>query len=121
MTANRKSQAFEAESQVEIPDVEALLAYVARRGAARGFPVIAGTSYFYEVQAGWESRVLREDSRILKVYTTFELEDAFASRSGDTILVPIGAAITKTVAQRVCRRHGEGKTVFYEVFDNGQG
>lgn len=96
-----------------------LLAHIARRRAASRYPVQAGGSYFYELESGWELDVLRDAAEVTKVHTIFQLEDAFVDINARIILIPAGATVTKTVAIRVCQRHGQGKTIFYEVNNHG--
>lgn len=91
-----------------------LLPIVARKKAANNLPVNAGGSFFYELGKGWETDILRKDNDVCTVTNVFELEDAFTDQRIKTILIPHNASITKTIALRVCRRHGQGKTVFYE-------
>lgn len=95
-----------------------LLPVVARKKAADVLPVNAGSSFFYEVVRGWETKILKQDEKIYKVRDTMQLEEAFIDTKVRTILIPFDASITKTVALRVCRRHGQGKTIFYEVEEN---
>ena len=100
--------------------VDNLLPGIARQQAARTFPTRAGFSFFYELDGGWETRILMEDAEVRKVYTSRELEDAFVDTHVKIIFIPAASAVTRTVALRVCRRHGAGKTVFYEGKDNEQ-
>jgi|GEM_PF-838071 len=93
---------------------EKLLPAIARQQAARTFPTRAGFSFFYELDGGWETRILTEDAEVCKVHTSRELEDAFVDANVKIIFIPRTSAVTRTVALRVCRRHGAGKTVFYE-------
>lgn len=97
---------------------EGLLPVIARKKIAAGIPVYAGSSFFYEVGRGWESEVLRTDSSVTQARDTLALEEAFMNPAVKAILIPEGSAISKTVALRICRRHGLGKTVFYEVNDH---
>lgn len=78
-------------------------------------PERAGASFFFEVKSGWEIRTLADDESVRKVYTTLGLEDAFHDQTVRTILIPRDSSVTKTAAMRVCGRHGQGKTVFFEV------
>ena len=95
-----------------------LLPDVARERAARSFPTRAGFSFFYELDGGWETRILMEDTEVRKVRTAMELEEAFMDVRVKIIFIPKSSAVTRTVALRVCRRHGDGKTVFYEGKDH---
>jgi hypothetical protein len=95
-----------------------LLPEVAHERAVRNFPTRAGFSFFYELSGGWETRILMEDSEVRKVSTSLALEEAFADPRVKIIFIPRSSAVTRTVALRVCRRHGAGKTVFYEGKDN---
>lgn len=95
-----------------------LLPEVAHERAVRNFPTRAGFSFFYELDGGWETRILMEDSEVRKVNTSMALEDAFTDPSVKIIFIPKSSAVTRTVALRVCRRHGAGKTVFYEGKDH---
>lgn len=97
---------------------DALLSDIARQRAAHAFPTRAGFSFFYELDGGWETRILAEDADVRKVRTTLELEDAFTDARVKIIFIPKMSAVTRTVALRVCRRHGAGKTVFYEGKDD---
>lgn len=92
-----------------------LLPIIARKRAACNFPIQAGGSYFYDVPSGWQTDALRVDREVRVVRNSFELEDAFVDPATHMVLIPQDASITKTVALRVCRRHGQGKTIFYEV------
>ncbi len=78
-------------------------------------PQRAGASFFFEVKSGWELRALTDDENVRKVYTTSGLEDAFHDQTVRTILIPRDSSITKTAAMRVCGRHEQAKTVFFEV------
>ncbi len=78
-------------------------------------PERAGASFFFEVKGGWEVRALVDDENVRKVYTTSGLEDAFHDQTVRTVLIPRDSSVTKTAAMRVCGRHGQGKTVFFEV------
>ncbi len=78
-------------------------------------PQRVGASFFFEVRNGWEVRALVDDLNVRKVYTASGLEDAFHDQTVRTILIPQDAAVNRTVAMRVCARHGQGKTVFLEV------
>lgn len=80
-----------------------------------GEPQSAGASFFFEVKGGWEVQALVDDVGVRKVYTVSGLEDAFHDQTVRTILVPCDANIHKNVAMRVCKRHGRGKTVFFET------
>ncbi len=91
-----------------------LLPVIARKKAACNLPKNAGSSFFYEIEKGWEADVLRQDEDVCVAKNTLELEDAFLDQKVKTILIPYDASITQTVALRVCRRHGLGKTIFYE-------
>lgn len=94
-----------------------LLPGIARKKAATGFPDLAGLSYLYEVRSGWEGDALRLDPDIQKATTTQALEAAFADPSVKAVLIPADGSITRQVALKICRRHGHGKTIFYEVHD----
>ncbi|HEY8191163.1 MAG TPA: hypothetical protein VIG74_01970 [Alphaproteobacteria bacterium] len=117
-----EKRAFENISDGLSPEDEAtarrLLPEVARERAVRNFPTRAGFSFFYELDGGWETRILMEDSEVRKVSTSTALEEAFTDESVKIIFIPKSSAVTRTVALRVCRRHGAGKTVFYEGKDN---
>ena len=89
--------------------------YVARAKVSDTVPYKAGESYLYEITAGWESDLLRRDTDTLTVRNGFELEQAFFAPRIKTIYVPQDASITRNIIRRVCSRHGQGKTVFYEV------
>ena len=89
--------------------------YAARAKIADTIPYRAGESYLYEITAGWESDLLRRDSETLTVKNGFELEQAFFAPDIKAIYIPKDASITRNVIRRVCSRHGQGKTVFYEV------
>ena len=96
-----------------------LLPIIARRKMARNIPVNAGASFFYEVDAGWETSLHRNDNDISTVTNIRELEAAFIDPIVKTILIPAGSAVSRAFVLRVCRRHGRGKTVFYESVNNG--
>lgn len=96
----------------------ALLPYAARQRAARTFPTRAGFSFFYELGGGWETRILQDDPEVCKARTARDLEEAFMDEKIKIIFIPKVSAVTKSVALRVCRRHGAGKTVFYEGKDD---
>ena len=91
-----------------------LLALIARRRATAGPAHHEGGSMLYETGPGWEAAIVARDPAVRRVMTSFALEEAFEDTSVATIFIPRGAAITLTVARRVCSRHGLGKTVFYE-------
>jgi hypothetical protein len=91
-----------------------LLALIARRRATAGPARHEGGSMLYETGPGWEAAIIARDPAVRRVTTSFALEEAFADPAAATIFIPRGAAITLTVARRVCSRHGLGKTVFYE-------
>lgn len=92
-----------------------LLPAIARKKAACSFPIQAGGSYFYDVPSGWQTDALLCDRDVRAVRNMLALEDAFLDPETHMIFIPGDASITKTVALRVCRRHGQGKTIFYEV------
>jgi len=94
---------------------------LARRSAAASIPERAGSSFFYELDQGWETRILLQDSEVHKVYTVLALEEAFLDERAKVIFIPRASSVTRIVALRVCRRHGAGKTVFYEVKGNEEG
>ena len=94
-----------------------LLPILARRKATQKYYSQASASYFYELGSGWETKILEQDNEILKVYTSREMEQAFQDPKTKTILIPKDAAITKTVALRICSRNGLSKTIFYEAAD----
>lgn len=110
--------AIDTAAEDEKSGAEALLPHVARQRAARTFPTRAGFSFFYELGGGWETRILQDDPEVCKARTARDLEDAFTDGRVKIIFIPKTAAVTKNVALRVCRRHGAGKTVFYEGKDN---
>ena len=116
MTTERKAAIDSPGTSFLLQDI---LAQIARRRAASRYPVQAGGSYFYEMESGWELDVLRDAAEVTKVHTIFQLEDAFADQNARIILIPSGAAVTRAVAIRVCQRHGQGKTIFYEVPGHG--
>ena len=92
-----------------------LLRLMERHREAVVEPQRVGASFFFEVRNGWEVRALVDDLNVRKVYTASGLEDAFHDQTVRTILVPQDATITRTIAMRVCARHGRGKTVFFEI------
>ncbi|MBI4030319.1 MAG: hypothetical protein HY370_01455 [Proteobacteria bacterium] len=101
------------------PSPEALARRLApvlvRRSAAAPLPERAGSSFFYELDQGWETRILLQDSEVYKVYTVLALEESFANERAKVIFIPRASTVTRAAALRVCRCHGAGKTVFYEV------
>ena len=88
---------------------------VARRRETALEPQRVGASFFFEVKGGWEVRALLDDVNVRKVYTISGLEDAFHDQTVRTILIPRDATVSQNVAIRVCGRHGQGKTVFFEA------
>lgn len=94
-----------------------LLPAIARRKAARQFPVLAGQSYLYEVAPGWQADALALDHRIVRVESAQALEAAFAHPGIKNVFIPLHAAMTRQAAMTICCRHGHGKTIFYEVND----
>jgi hypothetical protein len=88
---------------------------VGRNHLTAGMPATEGGSYFFEVRPGWETRVLRSDSKVTTVLSVRHLEEAFVDPTVLTIFIPADSAITRALARRVCRRHGRGKTVFFEI------
>ena len=79
-----------------------------------GAPTTEGGSYFFDVEPGWETRVLRTDQKVTTVLSVQHLEEAFTDPTVSTIFIPADSSITRTIARRVCQRHGQGKTVFFE-------
>ncbi|MBU0858439.1 MAG: hypothetical protein KJ667_00745 [Alphaproteobacteria bacterium] len=102
-------------------NVDDLLAMIARRHATSGAAHREGSSILYEIGPGWEAAIMARDPAVRRVTTTFALEDAFMDPSVSTILIPHPAAITLTVARRICGRHGMAKTVFFEGGQDEQG
>lgn len=94
---------------------------LARRTAASSVPERAGSSFFYELGQGWETRILLQDSEVRKAYTALALEELFMDDRAKVIFIPRASSVTRVVALRICRRHGAGKTVFYEVKGNEEG
>ena len=92
-----------------------LMRMVARRRETALEPQRIGASFFFEVKGGWEVRALVDDLNVRKVYTISGLGVAFHEQTGRTILIPHDSSVTKTAAIRVCSRHGQGKTVFFEI------
>lgn len=92
-----------------------LLRMVARRRETATEPQRYGASFFFEVRSGWEVRALADDPGVRQAFTPTGLEDAFHDKTVRTILIPCDASISRTIAIRICSRHGEGKTVFFEV------
>ena len=92
-----------------------LMRMVARRRETALEPQRIGASFFFEVKGGWEVRALVDDLNVRKVYTVSGLEDAFHDQTVRTILIPHDSSVGRTAAMRVCRRHGQGKTVFFET------
>lgn len=90
------------------------LRLLARRRATAGMAHIAGATSLYEVAPGWEAGVLADDPAVCRVENSFAFEEALLDTGVATIFIPASAAITLTVARRICARHGMGKTVFYE-------
>jgi hypothetical protein len=88
---------------------------IGRTHLTNGKPATEGGSYFFEVKPGWETRVLRDDSKVTTVLSVVHLEEAFTDPTVATVFIPSDSSITRTVARRVCRRHGNGKTIFFEV------
>jgi hypothetical protein len=88
---------------------------IGRTHLTSGQPAIEGGSYFFEVKPGWETRVLRDDSKVTTVLSVTHLEEAFIDPTVTTVFIPSDSSITRSVARRVCRRHGNGKTIFFEV------
>ncbi len=97
------------------PSSDELLRMVARRRETALEPQRVGASFFFEVKGGWEVRALLDDVNVRKVYTISGLEDAFHDQTVRTILIPRDATVSQNVAIRVCGRHGQGKTVFFEA------
>lgn len=97
------------------PSSEELMRMVARRRETALAPQRVGASFFFEVHSGWEVRTLVDDLDVRKVYTISGLEDAFHDQTVRTILIPCDSAVDRTTAMRVCGRHGQGKTVFFET------
>ncbi|MFN3828226.1 MAG: hypothetical protein ACK4NR_11455 [Micavibrio sp.] len=92
-----------------------LLRMVTRRQKAEGAPQQVGASFFFEVKPGWEVRALADDLNVRKIFTLSGLEDAFHDKTVRTILITRESSVSRNVAIRVCRRHGQGKTVFFEI------
>lgn len=99
-------------------DHDELLRKIARQRVTAGPSHREGGNTLYEIPAGWESAVIAKDPAVRCANTSFELEDALADPAVATILVPRNAALTFTVARRVCARHGMEKTIFFEGGDN---
>jgi len=94
-----------------------LLPLIAKRKMAGEIPFNAGASFFYEIDAGWETDMLLHDPAAQSVRNIMELEKAFDDRAVKTILIPYYASLTRAAALRVCQRHNQAKTVFFEVKD----
>ncbi len=94
-----------------------LLPVIARKSLARAMPDHVGQSYIYETTAGWETEAMGADETVMVVRDMRALEEAFLNMAVKTVIVPAGAAMNRTVLHRVCRRHGHGKAIFYEVTD----
>ena len=97
------------------PSSEELMRMVARRRETALAPQRVGASFFFEVDGGWEVRALVDDLNVRKVYTLSGLEDAFHDQTVRTILITSDSAVDRNTAVRVCSRHGQGKTVFFEI------
>ena len=70
---------------------------------------------FYELRSGWETEALMQDCDVRKVFHNFDLEQALTDKRVKTVFVPLSSTVSRPVARRLCRRYGEGKTVFFEV------
>lgn len=88
-----------------------------RTHLAFGYPDMEGQSYFFIVRPGWETRVLKEDRKVTTVLSIRHLEEAFNDPSIAVIFIPSDSMIAKKTARFVCRKHKEGKTVFFEEPD----
>lgn len=87
---------------------------LARSKAATLVPTKCGHSYFYEIQSGWEARVMEKDDDISKALSSFDLEQAFMRTDIKRILIPRGANLAKELALKICERQPVGKTVYFE-------
>ena len=92
-----------------------LLPIAARKKIASGLPVNAGVSFFYDVDKGWETDMLRRDEEICIAYSPEELECALRDTHVKTVLVPYRASITRELALAICKRNNQPKTIFFET------
>lgn len=92
---------------------------LARTKTATQVPEKCGLSYFYEIDSAWEARVMERDDDVSKALSSFDLEQAFMRKSIKRILIPRGAYLTKELAQKICSRQPEGKTIYFESKNDG--
>jgi hypothetical protein len=95
--------------------VSAMLRQIAGKKLTVQSPLVSGASHFYEVAGGWETDIFKGSRNVKLVMNVRDLEDAFLDTGVRTIFIPRQASVTRNVALRVCRRHGQGKSVFFEV------
>ncbi len=100
---------------------ERLLPFAARTSAAQKFPVHAGASYIYEVAQGWETFVLAQDEAVKSASSAIDLEEAMCNTAVKTILVPLESSLSRKMTLLIAARHGQAKTIYFEVDENEQG
>jgi len=73
-----------------------------------------GCKLFY-VEKGWESKILAEDVKFVKVDTLLSLENAIRDEDNKVIFIPIDALITDDNIEKLCQRNAIIKIFFKEV------
>lgn len=74
-------------------------------------------SRLYRVPAGWQARVVADDPGVAVCQTLLQLDHAVADANKPVIFLPVGAMMTVEDIDKVCRRHGAVKTLFWEERD----
>lgn len=96
-----------------------LMSILARSKTAIQAPEKFGKCFFYQIEDSWEARVMERDEDICKVATAADLEQAFLRKNIKRILIPRGAYLTKEIAQKICEKQSEGKTIYFESKNDG--
>lgn len=73
-----------------------------------------GTRLF-QVEAGWESAMIRKDRGVTCCDTLLSFEAALRDPECKVIFIPDGALMTGADIEKVCQRNGATKTIFQEV------
>jgi hypothetical protein len=96
--------------------LDRLGAVVAQEKAMRGeVRLLPHGSRLYFVPAGWESAMIRKDPAVRGCETLLALEAAVQDPDAKVIFLPLGALMTETDIEKICRRNGAAKTLFKEV------
>lgn len=86
-----------------------------RRHMTAGPEGYEGGAFYFEVRAGWETRILRDDNNVTTVLSLLHLQEALRDGTILTVFIPGDAVIGRDRARDLCRVTGYGKTVFFEL------